>query len=183
MRFLNETAHLQSNERLNQTVLNLLTNLQKIEDCNVLKTALSFISNHLTKTDETSRISIVGELMASFSHSKDDPQLQGMFADSLAKTLEIFSCNVTLKRKFSVVGNWKAFVIEILKKHFTNARYMDLLSVAIEKLYGTFLTTFETKTGVLLKDLHDMIVAHSKFLTVFIDEDHQHSSSKGIIYQ
>uniref|UniRef100_A0A7M5VE34 Nucleolar pre-ribosomal-associated protein 1 n=2 Tax=Clytia hemisphaerica TaxID=252671 RepID=A0A7M5VE34_9CNID len=178
IRLLDETAHLQSNERFNQVVLHLLSNLQNNDDINVVKAALAFINDHLTKTDESFRIYLVGELITNFLHYKDDSKLQEMFAGSLVKTLENFSYSLTLKRKFSLVGHWKTFVVEILKKHFTNTKYMDLLSSAIKKLYGTFSSTFETKTGVSLKDLHNMVVSHSKFLALLIDEDNQHAPIK-----
>jgi len=123
---------------------------------------------------------VVGHFVVLFLRFKDSSGKQIPIVQCLSHYMaQLGSFNDELKRKYSIVTLWKTFVIEILKKHFTNVEYMNVLTVFIEKLY-TASNVMEKGSGLSLKNIYDMLVGHSKFLNVLIDEEEKTPLVKGI---
>ena len=79
----------------------------------------------------------------------------------------------------NLTTSWKDFVFDVLKNHYTDALYMKMLSIATRKLYAC--AEFHENSGLALADLYDMVVGHSNFLSVFIDEEKAMKDAKGNI--
>ena len=92
---------------------------------------------------------------------------------------------ITVKKDHLLATLWKPCVVEILKNHFADIQFLELLNISIQCVYSSssVLSTssrdFGKKSGVSLKDIHDMVVGHSQFLEVLIDEKHLQPLVKG----
>ena len=188
-----ETSSLQSPEIIEKSsdeILSLLIQESSSLDKDVLTTSLEFVYENTPKDAANNKqtIKIIGHLVQIFLNLKGY-EFKDKQTDVVKSLVSVIKCLdsynggdddetavIQLKRNHILVGLWKLFVVEILKNHFMDVDFIELLEISIRCFYKGGIGK---KSGVSLKDLHDMVVGHSKFLTVLIDENNEHILSKG----
>ena len=188
MNILIETSTLQSQETVEKSldqILALLIQDSTSLNANTFTTSLQFICKNTSKDAANSNNKhtgkVLSDLLQIFLKLKGDDLIgkQREVANTLVSIIKDHSDETTLlKRNYTLIGLWKPFVVNILKNHFMDTEFMGLLNVTVECFYKNGIGK---KSDVSLKDIHDMVVGHSKFLTVLIDENGEHTKSKGMV--
>lgn len=183
-----ETSSLQSRETVEKSIDEILAILiQDITklDAKTFTISLDFICKNTTKDAAATNNNrhtgkVISDLLQILLKLKGEDFIdkQREVVSTLVSIINDHSDETTLlKRNYTLIGLWKPFVVEILKNHFMDVEFMELLDITVECFYKNGIGK---KSDVSLKDIHDMVVGHSKFLTVLIDENGEHASSKGI---
>ena len=185
MNILIETSPLQSREIVEKSldeILSLLIQNSASLDGKTFTNTLRFICKNTTKDNANNNKhtgKVISDLIQIFLKLKGEDFIdkQGEIASTLVSIIKDHNDETTLlKRNYTLIGLWKPFVVEILKNHFMDVEFMGLLDVTVDCFYKNGIGK---KSDVSLKDIHDMVIGHSKFLTVLIDESNEHTSSKG----
>ena len=77
-----------------------------------------------------------------------------------------------------LVSTWSEFVRNILKHSYEDGHLVVALSKCIEKFYK--MRKFLKVNPLKLKDIHQMVVSHSKFLEIMLSEDEEVHEKKGL---
>ena len=132
-------------------------------DSSTLELFCVFLKKVVSKDDNKCVLNVIKVMTKTYlCFEESNPACQKI----IVQNLSYFADLLTDVNKNPVSKQWKSFVVNILKKHYTEPEYLDALRTLAEKFY-TLSGNFEEDAGVSLKDIHDMLVGHSKFLQLF----------------